>query len=114
MQGCGDDGGGSLGFDAAGVPVRATGVRPFLDGKTVVPRAWGGDFGEYASFAGTRVPTLTEAWWKLPQGRFVYWRGRVTVLEPLGTASSCPPERETRPVSTCTGFHSARAAARAG
>ncbi len=88
MQGCGDDGGGSLGFDAAGVPVRATGVRPFLDGKTVVPRAWGGDFGEYASFAGTRVPTLTEAWWKLPQGRFVYWRGRVTVLEPLGTASS--------------------------
>jgi hypothetical protein len=39
--------------------------------------------GEYASFAGTRVPTFGEAWWELPDGRFVYWRGRVTSLELL-------------------------------
>jgi hypothetical protein len=44
---------------------------------------WGGDFGQYASFAGIRVPTRGEAWWELPEGRFVYWRGRVTALEPV-------------------------------
>jgi hypothetical protein len=73
-------------FDAAGDVVRATGVRPFPVGKTFVPRAWGGDFGEYASFSGTRVPSFGEAWWELPEGRFVYWRGHVTSLELIGSA----------------------------
>lgn len=72
-------------FDAAGDLVGATGVRPFPQGKTFVPRPWGGDFGEYANLFGARVPTAGEAWWELPEGRFVYWRGRVTGLE-LGTA----------------------------
>jgi len=74
-------------FNDAGDLVGATGVRPFSVAKTFVPRPWGGDFGEYASFAGTRVPTFGEAWWELPEGRFVYWRGRVTALELIGTAS---------------------------
>lgn len=81
MRGCRGESGGSLGVQRAGDPVGATGVRPFTVGKTFVPTPWGGDFGDYASFAGTRVPTLGEAWWELPEGRFVYWRGRVTGVE---------------------------------
>ena len=75
-------------FDGAGDLVRVTGRRPFPVGKTFVPRPWGGEFGEYASFAGTRVPTRGEAWWELPEGRFVYWRGRVTAFEPGAGAGS--------------------------
>jgi hypothetical protein len=70
-------------LDDAGGPVRATGVRPFPTGKGFVDRRWGGDFGNYRDFAGTRVPSVGEAWWDLPEGRFVYWRGRVTALELL-------------------------------
>lgn len=68
-------------FDAAGDLVEATGVRPYPQGKSFVPRPWGGDFGDYADHSGIRVPTAGEAWWELPEGRFVYWRGRVTGLE---------------------------------
>lgn len=63
----------------------ASGMRPFPSGRTFVPRPWGGDFGEYAS-AGTRVPAVGEAWWELPEGRFVYWRGRTVALELIGAA----------------------------
>lgn len=68
-------------FDEAGHPVRAKGVRPFPAGKRYIPMRWGGDFGEYRDFAGTYVPAFGEAWWELSQGRFVYWRARVTALE---------------------------------
>ena len=71
-------------FDDGGDPVRATGVRPFRVGKEFVTRRWGGDFGAYARFARTRVPSFGEAWWELPEGRFVYWRGRVTGFELIG------------------------------
>jgi hypothetical protein len=71
-------------FNDAGDLVRATGVRPFPVGKTFVPRRWGGDFAEYIDFGGTRVPSFGEAWWELPETRFVYWRGRVTALELIG------------------------------
>jgi hypothetical protein len=56
---------------ASSTTFRATGVRPFPIGKSFVPRLWGGDFGEYTDFAGTRVPSCGEAWWQLPEGRFV-------------------------------------------
>ena len=75
-------------FDDDGDLACVTGVRPFLDGKAIVPTPWGGELGEYASFAGIRVPTFAQVWWELPQGRFVYWRGTVTSLELIGTASS--------------------------
>jgi hypothetical protein len=68
-------------FNEAGDLGGAAGMRPFPLGKTFVASPWGGDFGEYESFAGTRLPTLGEAWWELPEGRFVYWRGRITALE---------------------------------
>jgi hypothetical protein len=70
-------------FDAVGDPVRATGVRPLPVGKSFVATRWGGDFREYKEFAGTRAPSFGEAWWELPDGPFVYWRGRVTALELL-------------------------------
>lgn len=66
--------------DVAGV----TGMRPFLVGKTFVPRRWGGEFGEYATFRGIRAPISGQVWWDLPEGRFVYWRGRLTGLELIG------------------------------
>jgi hypothetical protein len=71
-------------FDAQGDLVRATGMRPFPVGKSFERRRWGGDFGEYTDFGGTRVPAFGEAWWELPEGRFVYWRGRITMLELVG------------------------------
>jgi hypothetical protein len=71
-------------FNDAGDFFRATGVRPFPVGKTFVPTHWGGDFGEYADFGGSRVPSSGEAWWELPEGRFVYWRGRITALKLVG------------------------------
>jgi hypothetical protein len=67
-------------FNSVGDLVRATGVRPFPVGKTFERKRWGGDFGEYEDIAGTRVPSFGEAWWELPEGRFVYWRGRITAL----------------------------------
>ena len=70
-----------LSFDDAGDIVRATGTRPFSVGKAFVPTPWGGDFSDYASFNGTRVPTHGQAWWELPEGRFVYWRGHITALQ---------------------------------
>jgi hypothetical protein len=72
-------------FDSSGDMVGATGTRPFPVGKTFVPRPWGGDFGDFESFSGTRIPTSGEAWWDLPDGRFVYWHGRITALEPIAS-----------------------------
>lgn len=72
-------------FDEVGDLVHVAGVRPLREGRAFVPRQWGGAFGEYASFAGARVPTFGEVWWELPEGRFTYWRGRVTSLELRGS-----------------------------
>jgi hypothetical protein len=73
-------------FDEAGDFVRATGLRPFPVGKPFVTRRWGRDFGDYTDFAGTRAPSVGQAWWELQGGRFVYWRARVTALELIGVA----------------------------
>ena len=68
-------------FNEDGDVAGATGMRPFLVGKTFVPRRWGGEFGEYATVHGIRAPISGQVWWDLPEGRFVYWRGRLTGLE---------------------------------
>ena len=72
-------------FNHVGELMGATGDRPYPAGRGFVPRPWGGDFGDYEILGGVRVPTYGEAWWQLPEGRFVYWRGRITALELLGT-----------------------------
>ena len=66
-------------FDAAGdiVGMRCA-ARPRQVGRTSVPTLWGGEFGDYRSFGGMRIPSRAEVYWELDQGRFVYWRGTVT------------------------------------
>jgi hypothetical protein len=71
-------------FDGSGDIVRTSSqMRLFRIGKTWVPRPWAGDFSEYALVGGMRIPTRAEVYWDLAEGRFVYWRGRVTSAEPL-------------------------------
>ena len=48
-----------------------------------MPTPWGGDFGDYEMIGGIRIPRRGEAYWELPQGRYVYFRGRVTSARPL-------------------------------
>jgi hypothetical protein len=74
-------------FDAPGDIVRAsTDARPRPVGKTFVATPWGGTFGGYEVVAETRIPTRAEVRWDLPEGPFVYWRGRVTSLESIASA----------------------------
>ncbi len=57
-------------------------------------RAWGGSFGDYSVLGGIRIPTQAEARWELPDGPFVYWRGRITSLEvsPFAVQRRAPPK----------------------
>jgi hypothetical protein len=72
----------SFEFDEAGDIARATGMRPLRsEDGAFQPTRWGGDFSEYTRFGVTRIPAAAETWWELPEGRFVYWRGRVTGVE---------------------------------
>jgi len=71
-----------LEFNAEGDIVGAsTDARPRPEGKTIVPRPWGGVFAGYAVFGRIRVPRQAEVRWDLPEGSFTYWRGAVTSLE---------------------------------
>lgn len=71
-------------FDGSGDIVRTSSqMRLFKIGKIWVSRPWAGDFSKYALVGGMRIPTRAEVYWDLAEGRFVYWRGRVTSAEPL-------------------------------
>ena len=61
----------------------AAASRPRILGKSVIPTAWSGKFGEYRTFDGIRVPASAEAAWLLPEGPSPYWRGRVTEFRVL-------------------------------
>ena len=50
-------------------------VRRRKVGDEWLPTPWGGRFGDYKMLDGIRLPTDGEAYWDLPQGRYVYWRG---------------------------------------
>jgi hypothetical protein len=56
-----------------------------VDGSHV-QTAWGGTFSDYETLGGVRLPTRGEAYWDLPEGRFVYWRGRITGLKTVDDA----------------------------
>jgi hypothetical protein len=58
--------------------------RPRIIGASVSETAWSGTFSEYKTLNGVRVPTVAEAAWLLPEGPFIYWRGRVTEFSVLG------------------------------
>jgi hypothetical protein len=71
-----------LRFDPTG-DIRAveTAARPGQVDGHEVNAGWGGRFSDYAWLGGIRVPTRGEVYWDLTDGRFVYWRGKVTTVE---------------------------------
>ena len=46
---------------------------------------WEGTFCDYRTLGGMRLPTVAEVAWDLPEGRFVYWRGRVLAARALSS-----------------------------
>ena len=66
-------------FDAEGDIRRASaGSRAIRRDGAWVRTAWGGGFRDYQTLGGIRIPTRAEAYWDLPEGRFVYWTGTIT------------------------------------
>jgi Family of unknown function (DUF6544) len=58
-------------------------MRPLeLDGEWC-PTPWGGEFHDYETIGGVRIPTRAEVYWELDEGRFTYWQGRITAVELL-------------------------------
>jgi hypothetical protein len=74
-------------FDAAGDIVRASSADRLLrlDGRWTA-RPWSGEFSEYRELGGMRMPAAAEVSWELPEGRYVYWRGRVVAARALSAA----------------------------
>jgi hypothetical protein len=73
-----------LHFDPAGdVDATTADDRPRAAGKGAVDTPFRGEFGDYRMLGGVRVPTAAEVAWKLSEGWFTYFRGRVTGLERL-------------------------------
>ena len=73
-----------LHFDTLGDVVASSAEdRPRAAGKGAVDTPFRGEFGDYRMLGGVRVPTTAEVAWKLPEGWFTYFRGRVTGLERL-------------------------------
>jgi hypothetical protein len=70
-----------LHFDAAGDIVAASAEdRPRAVGKRAVATPFAGEYGDYQVFGRVRVPTKADVRWDLPDGPFVYFRGRLTEL----------------------------------
>ena len=65
-------------IDGEGRVLGGSAIRPRLLGKAFVDTGWSGAYREYQTFDGVRVPTVAEVSWLLPEGPFMYWRGRVT------------------------------------
>ena len=47
-------------------------------GGTAVPTPWAATFDDWQRVDGYRIPVEGEVAWLLPEGRFAYWRGRIT------------------------------------
>lgn len=79
------DGGLSLSllfrFNSAGLieSFRAE-ARGGMVGQVMVQAPWEGRFSDYQAYGGMRVPFAGEVAWMRPQGRQVYFKGRVTAL----------------------------------
>jgi hypothetical protein len=67
----------TLHLDAAGDVVGASGRRPRKVDGVWRETPWGGRFRDYAELGGLRLPTQAEAYWELPEGRYVYWRAQI-------------------------------------
>ena len=75
--------------DIAGVSSQ---MRQRKVGDEWVATEWGGRYGDYRMLGAIRMPTAAEAYWELPEGRYVYWRATVTsaqlVGEPFGSSAA--------------------------
>lgn len=77
---------------------RVSGQRAYLnEDSTSEYRAWTGDWWNYQSRAGMRVPTDGKVAWIQQEGAFCYWRGHIeTIQYQFATAENGledPPER---------------------
>jgi hypothetical protein len=52
--------------------------RPRSVGDREVPTPWEGRWLEYGTREGMRIPIRGEVAWLLPEGRQIYWKGRIT------------------------------------
>jgi hypothetical protein len=72
-----------LTFNEEGEITQTVAARPRLEaGGEVTP--WIGEYRDYTSFGGIRMPGRGEVRWELPEGPFTYWRGRITAVETSG------------------------------
>jgi uncharacterized protein DUF6544 len=62
--------------------VRTVAERPRLEAGGELTR-WVGEYADYRSFSGIRMPARGEVSWQLPDGPFTYWRGTITSVETL-------------------------------
>jgi len=60
--------------------VQAVAERPRLEAGGAITR-WIGQYRDYTSFNGVRMPARGEVRWELPEGPFTYWRGTITSAE---------------------------------
>ena len=56
--------------------------------------SWGGEFSDYRALGAMRIPTRAEVYWDYPEGRHVYWRGKIVTGTPL--AAPFAPVRARR------------------
>jgi hypothetical protein len=69
-----------LRFNEAGEITQTVAARPRLEAGGEVTR-WIGEYRDYTSFGGIRIPGRGQVRWELPEGPFIYWRGTITAAE---------------------------------
>jgi hypothetical protein len=67
-------------FNEAAEITQTVAARPRLEAGGEVTQ-WIGEYHDYASFGGIRMPGRGEVRWELPEGPFTYWRGTITAAE---------------------------------
>lgn len=67
-------------FNEAGEITQTVAARPRLEAGGEVTR-WVGEYRDYTSFGGIRMPGRGEVRWEMPEGPFTYWRGTITAAE---------------------------------
>jgi hypothetical protein len=69
-------------FDAAGDIVGFEADRPNDAAGAGKTMPWRGTYGDYKQMGQWRIPTYGEVGWEMPDGFFLYWKGRVVSYAP--------------------------------
>lgn len=67
-------------FNDAGEIAQTIAERPRIEAGNATT-TWIGQYADYQQLDRVRLPTRGEVRWELPEGPFVYWRGRITSLD---------------------------------